>query len=30
VWAWTADLNTLYNDDLHATGASKVTVETHA
>jgi hypothetical protein len=30
VWAWTADLNTLYNDGLHATGASKVTVVTHA
>ena len=30
VWAWTADLTTMYDNDLHATGATKVTVETHA
>ena len=30
VWAWTAGTTTVYDNDVHATGASKVTVETHS
>jgi len=29
MWAWTADPTTVYDNDIHATGASKVTVETY-
>jgi hypothetical protein len=29
LWAWTAVLTTLYDNDIHATGASKITVETY-
>ncbi len=29
VWAWTAALNSHYDNDVHATAASKVTVETY-
>jgi hypothetical protein len=30
VWAWTATPTTVYDNDVHATGASKITVQTHA
>ena len=30
VWAWTSTPTTTYDNDIHANGASKVTVETHA
>ena len=29
LWAWTADLATIYDDDDHAAAASKVTIETY-
>jgi len=29
LWAWTAGLTTMYDNDVHATGASKITVETY-
>ncbi len=29
-WAWTAGVSTVYDNDLHATGASKITIETTA
>jgi hypothetical protein len=29
-WAWTAGVSTAYDNDLHATGASKITIETTA
>ena len=29
LWAWTAALTTLYDNDVHATGAAKITVETY-
>ncbi len=30
VWAWTDNLTTVYDNDIHAADASKVTIETHA
>lgn len=30
LWAWTTGTTTVYDNDLHASGASKVTVETHS
>ena len=30
LWAWTAAIGTNYDNDLHATGASKITIETTA
>ena len=30
VWAWTATPTTVYDNDGHASGASKITIETHA
>ncbi|MFP6703658.1 MAG: hypothetical protein VB861_18060, partial [Planctomycetaceae bacterium] len=30
VWAWTATPTTVYDNDLHASAASKITVQTHA
>jgi hypothetical protein len=30
IWAWTATPTTAYDNDVHATGASKITVQTHA
>ena len=30
VWAWTATPTTVYDNDVHATGAGKITIETHA
>jgi len=29
-WAWTAGVSTVYDNDLHATGGSKITIETTA
>ena len=29
-WAWTAAVGTAYDNDLHASGASKITIETTA
>jgi len=30
IWAWTATPTTAYDNDIHAAGASKITVQTHA
>ena len=30
LWAWTAAAGTNYDNDIHATGASKITIETTA
>ena len=29
LWAWTASVGTYYDNDVHATGASKITIETY-